>query len=255
MVRVAIFLFFGVPAVIAWLLARFLFIPRDVFDLGGKRDKQMRWLATGRSAFGFITIVALTYPYRGTSGVTLDAEQHLVHTLQDGTIAVGGCIVLLAAVARKRSRLFTRVLRPVFRFLLTVAAFEYIVPFLTRWPELNRIFATQDLSGQGVGVILMATGMITFVVASSYYAARYLYGTGELHPLLGPGVTIVVVLVIAVVEVRAGLHPGQRDTPLPLLLLISAVGVATTTLLAVGEWRQIRRHGFTIREIPEYAAG
>jgi hypothetical protein len=243
---------FAMPVVAAWLVARWVFFPRDTFGLrrsAEERDKQINRWAWWRSILGFCTVALVTYRYeRVTSryerlhGIEVAFEHHWANVLLEGAIVVGCCVLAFAAI-NGSWRILVRAWRPALRFLLAVALNDLAVG-LSKSSELNRIFATGDHSPHAIEVVLVLAGVLGFMFASGYYIIRYLYGISEVNPLLGPVATVAAVTVITVTE----LHSAGGDVPSAILLGMTIAGVAGTMYFANKEWRLLRSAGYDLKE-------
>jgi hypothetical protein len=243
---------FAVPVAAAWLVARWVFLPRDTFGLRRsveERDKLINRWAWWRSILGFLTVALVTYRYERAAsryerlhGIEVAFEHHWANVLLEGAIVAGCCILAFAAINHSW-RILMRAWRPALRFLLAVALNDLAVG-LSKSSELNRIFASGDHSPHAIEVVLVLAGILGFMFASGYYIIRYLYGVSEVNPLLGPVATVAAVSVITVTE----LHSAGSDGPSAVLLGMTIAGVAGTMYFAHKEWHLLRAAGYDINE-------
>jgi hypothetical protein len=250
-------------------MARKVLRPKDIFDIN---DKRIGTLAFFRSLFGLLTVVVATVRFRGPAGVAADDILHIAEVLAVGVISVLGCIVLFLIVPPSRGRLpfsrgklLRRIGRPLSKMVFTFGSMVGAVALggsstvtrvlNTKHPTVRALFLDSTAGWH----VVLTFWLLLFALWAVYYAARYLYCAGEVHPLLAPLVTIVAVtLIIAIDTARVngwlvGFEPvfrkviGEETGPLllnpappGLVLVLAFGGWLTTTGLAVWEWERIR---------------
>jgi hypothetical protein len=233
----------------AWWVARAFLKPRDVFNIP---DMLICRLGFWRSAGGLLVTVMVGIHYHGISLTKNDTYIHWGLTLLVGIICALACIALFLTVSSSRRALLRRSSGPLLRMLLVSALILLVVPAVRASPRLKAILATDPRvtspSVRDVFLVLAALWVACLAIASYYYAARYLYGAGEMHPLLDPAVTISTASALMIV----GLLPGSADMPTSIYLILTISGWLTATALSIWEWQLIRRtyDEVTIRNVP-----
>lgn len=193
-----------------WMLAMNLFRPyaADTSVHTGVNRLQM-W----RANLGAVAIIVLSFPYQSSQDIALGFLEQVALNVTIAIAAVvllGGLLVayVLAAAPRHRLVLY-RAKAPAKRVLASVGMWlGAVVLIVTPMPPILR------LPVLGWYVLFMLTAV--------FYLARYLFGTEELHPVLGPVVEIVVVTVVTAVGIVSASGEG-------LLAHVAAT-------IAVGGW-------------------
>jgi len=210
-----------------FVLARNLFKPASA-----NSSTVLSRLSMWRSRIGCALILYLSFPYTGLndtiSGIFADASLNILI----GSVATIVAIVLLrianagpaSATLRKSSR------EPLKKAVISIA--------LTVGFGLIERSSVLDILGFFAIPLLLWT--IIFLAAMVWYLARYLFGAQEAHPILGPivlGITVVLATAVKLANLDAGVLP--RD----LEILITLSGLATTLALAAVEFGALRRSG------------
>lgn len=255
-VRLVIFVGAMVLVVAAWMLARAFLRPRDVFKI---QDKAISRLQFFRSFAGLVVTVMVGIHYSGQSATLKSLILHWDFILLVGGICVMACSMLFLALSNSRGALLRSFARPFLRMLIVGAFYRLVIPLLVNQPRVNKIMATNPQvripSIPDVLLVLAAGGLDILAIGSFYYAARYLYGAGEIHPLLGPAVTVTTATVLMI----AGLLPGSAHIPPLIYLTLTIGGWLSTTILSAQEWRSIRNKNkddkITIRNVPAKGFG
>ena len=165
-----------------WILARALLRTRDVFNI---QDRAISRLQFGRSFCGLVIAVLVGIRYSGKSKTYTSLCTHWDEALLIGGLCLVGCTMLLFTVNHSRGELLRSSVRPFLRVLLIVVIWR-LIPLLGRWPRVNKILATNP--GAKVPsipdvLLVLAWGWLVFLtLACIWYAIRYLYGAGEMHP-------------------------------------------------------------------------
>ncbi len=257
----------GVAGVIAltvviWKFTRSFLRPQDVFEI---RDTAISWLEFLRSLGGLAITIGVGIHYSGEYLTLKDFIVHWADTLLVGAICVVAWTVLFLIISDYPNVLLKRSGRPVLRMLLVVV-FWLIIPPLDHWSRLNAILASNpSVTTYSVSdlLIVFAAAFIVFTAIASYCCgAMYQYGTGEMHPLFGPAVTIITTTVLMIVGLLpnpahmpssvAVLWPGSGRIPPYVNLTMTIVGWLTATCCSIIEWIVIkkRHRGIAIQRVP-----
>jgi hypothetical protein len=263
--------------VTAWRLAKRALSPKDIFGLTDNGENQIGRLAFLRSFAGLLTIGFATVRVRGASGVTADSILHISQVLVVGVLSVLMCAIFTVAIARPRRALITGVRRPIVKMILTFLPL-YVSIVLGHLPAVTHVLNMKHPSirasfveSSGGWLVLLVLWLAIFGLWALYFSARFLYGAGEVHPLLGPLVTIVAVGILTAMEVaRANRLLGGLDilfarvvgqespqllshpAPEGLVLTLTVGGFLTTMIFAFFEWGAIARQGdgISLRRVP-----
>ncbi|SFB42955.1 hypothetical protein SAMN05216266_11140 [Amycolatopsis marina] len=235
-----------------WLTAKFLFKPR-VGPL--RKDRILDRLAFWRSVVGMAVIMATTYRYQEAWEVP---GKNLLKALQTGALALllpplSFLVILVVTRPGRRTRLLPGARRLLGRAALALISF--FLPFLLIVVGGANVNITNPHPGAAVVFILAIPLMIAsafwfycFWCCTIYWAARTGFWTGEIHPLLAPIGTTVLMLLISGAEIIWG---GADTVPHPLWLTLNLCGIATALVLAFSEYRHLRASGYRLREGPE----
>ncbi|GGK73297.1 hypothetical protein GCM10012284_03970 [Mangrovihabitans endophyticus] len=210
-----------------WLLAKNLFRPYAAdSSVPTGVDRLRRW----RANLGALAIIVLSLPYQTPHDI-LDGflERSAVNvTIAIVTaVALGGLLVVCVSAASPpaRQNALHRAKQPAKRVLAAIGMWlGAVVLSVTPMPAVLRIPVL------GWYVLFLLTGL--------FYLARYLFGTEELHPLLGPVVGSVVVTAVTAVGVLSASGGGL---PARVALTIAVGGWLTSMVLSVIEAWQHRR--------------
>lgn len=249
-----------------WLTSRFLFKPR----VGpGRKDRALDRLAFWRSVAGLAVVMLVTYSYE--ENVWLDLLQKGIDTGRWALILLPLPVLAMVIVTRpsRRALLVPGVLRLIRRALIALAFFH--LPYALILIAAGRFNWTSLLTGtfsvefrseigwdaSGADAFWLLIGIL-FVIAfipwylcfwgcTIYWMSRTGLFVGEVHPLLAPICTTVVMLLVTGREII------EFDTEVPgwLWLTLNICGTVTALVPAVLEYRHLRASGYRFREGPE----
>ena len=207
-----------------WLLARNLFKPEEVYS----PDRFIRW-GMLRSLAGAAVIVFVTVQYVSLRRILGDFINQAALNITIGAVVVALSVgVLMAIVSGSpavREAVLHRAKAPGKRLLAALAMYVGAVvltllplPAILRFPLL--------------------AWYVAFMLVAFWYLARYLFGAEEVHPVLGPLVSVVTVSVVAAVGVAKALVDDA--VPVSAALPLTVAGWLTTIGLAVAETLTLR---------------
>ena len=238
-----------VVVVTGWMLARALLRPRDVFKT---QDKALSRLEFVRSLAGLLITIIVGIHYSGQSATLKSCLTHWALALLVEGVCVAACGVLFLVRSNSPGMLFKNFVRPFLRILL-VGVLWLVIPPLTSWSRPNQIMATDPRikfpSILDVFLVLAVAGVVFLAIGCYCYAARYLYGASEVHPLFGPSVAITT----ATILMGVGLLPGSANIPRSIYLMMIIGSWMLATILSAKEWRSIKnkyKYGITVRDVP-----
>lgn len=248
--------------VVIWKFTRSFLRPQDVFEI---RDTAISWLEFFRSLGGLVITIAVGIHYSGEYLTLKDFIAHWADTLLVGAGCVAAWTMLFLIISDYPNVLIKRFGRPLLRMLL-VAMFWLIIPPLDHWSRLNAILASNpNVTNYSVSdlLIVFAAAFIVFTAIASYCCgAMYQYGTGEMHPLFGPAVTVITTTVLMIFGLLPNpahmpssievLWPGSGRIPSYVNLTMTIAGWLTATCFSIIEWIVIKRRypEITIQRVP-----
>jgi hypothetical protein len=232
-----------------WRTAKLVFKPK----IGPLReDRILDRLAFWRSVVGMVAIMVATYGYQDVIFVSGDM---FLKVMQTGAYALllpplSFLVILIVTRPGRRSQLIPGARRLLGRVALALTFF--FLPFFL-----------MNLAGDQINInIPDPGGLIVFIPAiplvivwcfcfwccTVYWAARTGLWTGEIHPLLAPIGTTVLMLLINGQEIIDGDTDG---VPHWLWLTLNLCGTTTSLVLCVLEYRHLRSIGYQFRSGPE----
>jgi hypothetical protein len=228
-----------------WLLAKLLFKSEPGTT---RKERLLDRIAFWRAAVGLATIALITSNYHG---FLFPWASVFGKTLQAGAIALylpPVAFLLLLAITRSGHR--RAVVLGARRLLVRAGAALGVIclPFLV-FALLPDVHVT---SSWGLLVLLalpfLLLWYVTFWVCTVYWAARTGMWTGEMHPLLAPICTTLVMLGLNVAEFAGG---DSQGLPYGIWLTLNLCGTVSSLALAWAEFRHLRSIGYRFRTGPE----
>jgi hypothetical protein len=232
-----------------WVAAKFVFKPR-VGPL--REDRILDRLVFWRSTVGMVAILVITYDYHGflpPLGIML------LKAVQTGAYALllpplSFLVMLIVTRPGRRARLLPGARRLLGRGALALTFF--FLPFF-----LISLISGRDIKitegGVAIVFLMLAIPWILFWCccfwcSTIYWAARTGLWTGELHPLLAPIGTTLIMLLINGQELIEG---DSKGVPYWAWLTLNLCGTVTSLLLSFLEYRHLRSLGYQFRSGPE----
>lgn len=252
-------------------LSRWLFTPRGVYEVD---DPGFGRLGMARSLAGLAVFVVVIF-YHEPTGLLDYGEQLFI---QASNAVVVAAVVLLATTvvvfalvdAGQRGRAARALGRPLLTALCAGAALAGLA-----LSSLVYLSPPEDFSGQPQRIaesepvellwILMWTPLtphllwaLLFVGCAVYYLARNMFNAADAHPLLPPTLTLGVTWALTGISLLGSFGVEIRlpvaDVPLPIptgvATVLSLIGTATVTGLAVWEIIWLRNKGLRLRAGP-----
>ncbi|MFB4292455.1 hypothetical protein ACBI99_32760 [Nonomuraea sp. ATR24] len=247
-----------------WMTAKFLYKPR----VGpSPKDRMLDRLAFWRSIVGLGVILVATSHYQDVWGNII---QKAMETGRLAVILLPLALLAIFVVTRSglRAQLLPGVLRLIGRSVLALALF-YLPIVLIFAAAGNLSFASLangeaeftsdiDINASGSAALWVLVAILAAIVlvpwffglwyCTIYWAARTGFWMGEVHPLLAPIGTTVLMLLISGQELITRDTKGVPDW---LWLTLNLCGAATALVLAVLEYRHLRSTGYRFRNGPE----
>ncbi|MBQ0924100.1 hypothetical protein [Saccharopolyspora endophytica] len=237
-------------ALLPWRAARFLLKPR----VGPfRQDRTLDQLAFWRSAIGLAVIILAAHPWRTAGAVLESTTEKTLVTAGYAMLAVPLPFLALLIATRHGHR--TELLRGVPR-LLGRAALALIGPL----GFFGMLFAFDGYDGRTptgpdflsiAGIVLTMTWLIILSACAVYWAARTGFWLSEVHPLLAPIGTTLVMLVVTSKEL---VEFNTEGTPVAVWLTLNLGGAATALALSTYEYRHLRSIGHRFRTGPQPVA-
>lgn len=237
-------------ALLPWRAARFLLKPR----VGPfRQDRTLDQLAFWRSAVGLAVIILAAHPWRTAGDVLESTTEKTLVTARYAMLAVPLPFLALLIATRHGHR--KELLRGVPR-LLGRAALALIGPL----GIFGMLFAFDGYDGRTptgpdflpiAGIVLTMTWLIILSACAVYWAARTGFWLSEVHPLLAPIGTTLVMLVVTSKEL---VEFNTEGTPVAVWLTLNLGGAATALALSTYEYRHLRSIGHRFRTGPQPVA-
>lgn len=237
-------------ALLPWRAARFLLKPR----VGPfRQDRTLDQLAFWRSAIGLAVIILAAHPWRTAGDVLESTTEKTLTTAGYAMLAVPLSFLALLIATRHGHR--KELLRGVPR-LLGRAALALIGPL----GFFGMLFAFDGYDGRTpkgpdflsiAGIVLTMTWLIILSACAVYWAARTGFWLSEVHPLLAPIGTTLVMLVVTSKEL---VEFNTEGTPVAVWLTLNLGGAATALALSTYEYRHLRSIGHRFRTGPQPVA-
>lgn len=233
-----------------WRAARSLLKPQ----VGPFReDRALDRLAFWRSTIGLAVIILAAHPWRTAGDVLESTTDKTLTTAATAMLALPLSFLALLIATRHGHR--KELLRGVPR-LLGRAALALIGPL----GFFGMIFAFDGYDGRTptgpdflpiAGLVLTMTWLIILSACAVYWAARTGFWLSEVHPLLAPIGTTLVMLVITCAEL---VEFNTEGTPVAVWLTLNLVGAATALALSTYEYRHLHSIGHRFRTGPQPVA-
>lgn len=237
-------------ALLPWRAARFLLKPR----VGPfRQDQTLDQLAFWRSAVGLAIIILAAHPWRTAGDVLESTTDKTLTTAATAMLAVPLPFLALLIATRHGHR--KELLRGVPR-LLGRAALALIGPL----GFFGMLFAFDGYDGRTptgpdfptiAGIAVTMLWLIILSACAVYWAARTGFWLSEVHPLLAPIGTTLVMLVITCDEL-VGFN--TEGTPVAVWLTLNLGGAVTAVALSTYEYRHLRSIGHRFRTGPQPVA-
>jgi hypothetical protein len=232
-----------------WLTAKFVFKPR-VGPL--RKDRLLDRLAFWRSVVGMVAIMVATYGYQDALFVSGNI---FLKVMQTGAYALllppmSFLVMLIVTRPGRRSQLMPGARRLLGRGALALT-FIFLPFFLLNLGDGHININIPDPGGAIVflpAIPLLIVWFCCFWCCTIYWAARTGLWIGEIHPLLAPIGTTVLVLLINCQELIEG---DTNGVPFWLWLTLNLCGTATSLVLSVLEYRHLRSIGYQFRSGPK----
>ncbi|MEU0570699.1 hypothetical protein ABZ297_35635 [Nonomuraea sp. NPDC005983] len=233
-----------------WLTAKLVFKPR----IGPLRtDRILDRLAFWRSVVGTVAIMVSTYDYQHvlyvSSSIFLKAVQTGAYALLLPPLSF--LVMLVVTRPGRRAQLMPGARRLLGRGAPALTFF-FLPFFLLNLGSGQQIDITIPDPGVAIFFIpaipLMIAWFCCFWCCTIYWAARTGLWTGEIHPLLAPIGTTLLMLLINGQEIIEG---DTKGVPYWLWLTLNLCGTATSLVLSVLEYRHLRSIGYQFRSGPE----
>ncbi|GAA2793567.1 hypothetical protein [Saccharopolyspora taberi] len=236
-----------------WSTARFLLKPA----IGPQpRDRLLDRIGFWRAVIGLAAVAVASTPYLSVRAVLGNAQEKALLTAQYAMIGLPLAFFVLLAATRSayRHEFVGRTPRLVRRVATVIAcygvlfgyAFAVMGFFSLFNGELRGVQALLALASLP-GLILTGLWCAVFFACTIYWAARTSFWLGEMHPLLAPVGSVVLVLVVTARETYLRETNGL---PSPLWLSLNICGLISTLALAFWEYRHLRASGYRFREGP-----
>lgn len=252
-------------------LSRWLFTPRGVYDVDNPRIGRV---GLARSLAG-AAVFAVVIFYHEPTGLLDYGEQ--LFTQASNAVVIGAVVLIVTAAvvlalvrAGQRGRAARALARPLLTALCAAAALAAMVAssLIYLSPPAGFSGETQRLAeSEPVELVwmLMWTPLsphtwwaALFLVCSVYYLACNMFNASDAHPLLAPILTLAVTWALTGVsllgsvgvEVRLPVAEVPLAVPTGVATVLSFVGTATATGLAVWEIVSLRSAGLRLRAGP-----
>ncbi|MEV4104020.1 hypothetical protein AB0J42_27540 [Nonomuraea sp. NPDC049649] len=230
-----------------WLVAKLVFKPA----VGPSREERLLdRLSFWRATVGMVTIVVIASRYQGV----LDPWPGVfMKMLQTGVVALllpplAFLVMLIITRPGHRAQLLPGALRLLARAApaLTIVSLPFLLLSLFPTPSI-------DLDGRlGLLAFLAAPFLLLwyfcFWGCIVYWAARTGMWTGEIHPLLAPIGTTLIMLLLNVTELWEG---DSNGLPYWIWLTLNLCGTVTSLSLSTVEYRHLRSIGYRWRTGPD----
>ncbi|MBB5152860.1 hypothetical protein BJ970_000394 [Saccharopolyspora phatthalungensis] len=251
-----------VTVVFPWLMAKFLLKP----GVGPLRDDRfLDRLGFWRAAVGLVVIVVATYPFQSPGTVLGSNVTKMWLTASYAMLAVPlpFLVLLIATRSGHRVQLLRGALRLLRRMALASTGFLLLIGiFLVFGREGGTSYKVAETSLPGLpgflvgvlkvfGVVGGLCWLAIFILCTIYWAARTGFWLSEIHPLLAPVSTTIVMLLINGREI---IEFDTRGVPGSLWLTLNLCGTASALVLAVFEYRHLHSIGYRFRSGPQPAA-
>lgn len=233
-----------------WLAAKLMFKPKV---RPTREDRILDRLAFWRATVGLATIVVISYPYQGLLVTSVSSFSKMWDTVALALLLPPLSLLLMLVITPSRYR--AQLLPGVRRLLvhagsaLAVICLSFFLLFLLG----IGIDTTSDAEGAGILVLVLALPFVLlwyccFWGCVVYWAARTGMWTGEIHPLLAPiGSTLIMLLL----NVRELIASDSNGLPYGIWLTLNLCGTATSLGLSFAEFRRLRALGYRFRSGPE----
>ncbi|MGP4016702.1 hypothetical protein [Saccharopolyspora sp. 5N708] len=236
--------------VVPWMAARFLLKPKTGERL---RDRKLTLLASWRAVLAVLAVALATVNFRQPWETLPGSWDTLTHIWLPAALLAPVLFVVLLAVTRSghRTKLLPGALR-LWRLLLGV--FCIALSLLVLWPIGAGVEPTGDDNAltYSLGVLVVYGWFPLFGCCAVYWGARSGLWLGEIHSLLGPiGSTLLMLLITGQEMVEL----DSKGLPLPWWFVLIGCGVVGTLVLAVFEFRRARVVGFRFRGGPQPVPG
>ncbi|MFF4616466.1 hypothetical protein [Nonomuraea jabiensis] len=232
-----------------WLAAKLVFKPK-VGPL--REDRILDRLAFWRATVGLATIVVITYKYHGILYPWANSFGKMLQTGGTALLLPPLTLLLMLIITRPGHR--AGLLPGARRLLVRVALALTVIclPFLLLFLHPN---LSINIDGEGVGILVFILALpflllwyCCFWLCTVYWAARTGMWTGEIHPLLAPIGTTLIMLLINGLELWEG---DSKGVPHWIWLTLNLCGTVTSLLLSFAEYRHLRSIGYRFRNGPE----
>lgn len=240
-----------VSLLVPWLAAKRAFKP----PVGSTpEERRLDRLAFWRTMLGLITVVIATHHYRNVLEVLASATAKTYDTLQYA-LALPPLAFLAVFLLTRRDRrrtLWPRVRRYLVRGVpgLLVLLMPFLLSQLYLW--LNDGDGTIPGSAVGLREILIFIWAACFYGCTLYWATRTGLWISDMHPLLAPVGSTLVMLLVSGQEL---ISLERNGVPSWLWLTLNISGVVSSLTLAVMEYRLLRTMGYRWREGPDPVTG
>lgn len=234
-----------------WVAAKFVFKPR-VGPL--RKDRILDRLVFWRSTVGMVAILVITHDYHG---FLFPWGNMLLKAVQTGAYALllpplSFLVMLIVTRPGRRAQLLPGARRLLGRGALALTFF-FLPFFLMSLISGRKINITEE--GVTIVFLMIATPWILFWCccfwcSTIYWAARTGLWTGEIHPLLAPIGTTLIMLLINGLEL---IESDPKGVPYWVWLTLNLCGTVTSLLLSFLEYRHLRSIGYRFRSGPEPA--
>lgn len=215
-------------------------------------DKLVFW----RSTLGMATLILVNFGVRAPTDVLYDegVDKAWMNTLY-GFCAVPVAMVVMyfyTDVRYRRDFDFTRTILRLVALLGTIALPMVLLFVIGVFPDPDAWFTGDRHLAVRIALGVAMTWFAVYFIAVAYWAGRTYFWIGDFHPLLGPTVTTLMVVVLTAVGVVTA---DTKGLAWDVWLVLQAGGLLTTVALAVWEYRLYRGEGIGWRTGPHPHAG
>ena len=231
-----------------WKTAKMALKPDNGDDEQAKKLDRLGFL---RSVVGLVAVFVLSVDHRPATDVLVgEPGGGVASTAALALAAVPVCVAVLFAASPARYRPDLRaglgkLLRRAGIAVGTVGPPVVLVFVLDSTDVMSRLPAPAILFA-----VVAAAWFLAYFLCVIYWAARTTFWIGELHPMLAPLVSSVIVCVFTV-DTLVGWD--SKGLPVGVWLMIVGCGLVSTIALAAAEYRHLQDTGIRLRTGPNIA--
>lgn len=226
-------------------------IARKIFGVAPSDYPLLDKLTFWRSVLGMATLIVVNFGVRAPTDVLYEegVDKAWMNTLY-GFCAVPVAMVGMYFLTDPRYRGDFDFKRTVLRLvgLLGTIALPMVLLFVIGFfPDPDAWFTGDTNPVVKYSVIVAVLWFAVYFLVVAYWAGRTYFWVGDFHPLLGPAVTALMVVVLTAISV---LVADTKGLDWNVWLVLQLGGLSTTLVLATWEYRLHRRDGVGWRTGP-----